>query len=226
MPACVDIWAWDLDVEAGVASLLSAEEQARANRFAFDVDRQRFLTARGRVRQILAGHIGADPAFLAFTRGEHGKPSLPGGPAFNFSDSANIGVLAISDLGPLGIDIEHHRSREFMKLAERYFSPAERARLTTMDEAAIPAAFYRGWTRKEAFLKAVGTGLATRLDAFEVTIGRDEPARMLRIDPSIDPDVSAWSLHVLDIASGFEAALAIRNAGEPVEIVVRESVRR
>jgi len=226
MSARVDIWAWDLDADAAVANLLSSDEQERANRFAFDVDRQRFVSARGRVRQILGRHISADPASLFFLRGEHGKPSLPGGPAFNFSDSASIGVLAISDLGPLGIDIEHQRPREFLKLAERYFSPAERACLVAMDEPGIPAAFYRGWTRKEAFLKAVGTGLATRLDAFEVTIGQDEPARVLRIDPTIDIDVSAWSLHVLDIASGFEAALAIRNAGEPVEVVVRESVRR
>jgi len=226
MVAHIDLWAWRLDGDSDLEDVLSAEEQLRANRFAFDEDRQRFVSARGRVRQILGGHTGADPASLSFERGEHGKPSLSGGPAFNFSDSADIGVLAISDLGPLGIDIEQLRPRDFLKLAERYFSPAERACLVAMDEPGIPAAFYRGWTRKEAFLKAVGTGLATRLDAFEVTIGQDEPARVLRIDPTIDIDVSAWSLHVLDIAPGFEAALAIRSAGEPVEIVVRESVRR
>jgi 4'-phosphopantetheinyl transferase len=217
----IDLHVWNIEEAAeGYAACVTEAEQERAAKFMFEVDRKRFIGARGRLRAILGERAGTAPRDLAFETGSHGKPSLAGGPAFNFSDSAGLGCLAIGGAELLGVDIERKGPRDFAGLAKRYFAAAEQQRFFALSEAGQPDAFYRIWTRKEAFLKAIGTGLATRLDAFEVTMEADEP-RMLRIDPSIDPDLPAWSLHALDIAPGFEAALAIRNAGQPVEIVRR-----
>lgn len=223
----VDLRVWNLAHadEPALLPLLDPDERARADRYHFAQDRAHFIAARGRLRQILAGYAGRTPQSLAFEFGPHGKPELKdrAGLHFNFSDSGTLGALAVSSAGPIGVDIERIRPRDYVKLAERYFSPAELAVLTGLPEADRQAAFFRGWTRKEAFLKAVGTGLSTRLDAFDVSIAADEPPRMLRIDPSIDSDVGAWSLHHFDPADGFMGAVAVRGGGATVEIIVRQA---
>src|SRR5262249_46751920 len=147
--------------------------------------------------------------------GPHGKPSLAGRDDlhFNFSDSGSLGCLAVSTSGPLGVDIERCRERDYIGLADRYFSASEYPILEAMPDTEHGPAFFRGWTRKEAFLKAVGSGLSTRLDAFDVTIQPDEPCQIIRIDPSIDTDVGAWKLASFEPAPGYAGAVALRTGG-------------
>lgn len=234
-PVAVDLWTWRLDApdEAVLWPILSDDEKARADRYIFAQDRTGFIAARGRLREILSGFAGAAPAALVFGKGGHGKPFITGREdvLFNFSDTGAYGCLAVAPpgtAGPLGVDIESVRQREWLKLSKRYFAPAEHAVMEALAEAEQKHAFFRGWTRKEAFLKAVGTGLSTRLDAFEVTLLADEPARMTRIDasyfPGFDADAGAWSLAHFEPAADVMGALVLHTGGAGVELVVRESL--
>jgi 4'-phosphopantetheinyl transferase len=181
------------------------------------------------MRQILGGYLQAPPQSLIFDYGQHGKPQLAGGPAFNFSDSGRLGCLAvlISGAGPIGIDIEEMRSRDYLKLAERYFSPAEFNRLRGVNEFDRAASFFRLWTRKEAFLKAVGTGLSTPLDAFETSMAPNEPAQVLRIDAAhfsgVDTVIGGWKLHAFEPAVGYIGAIAAHTGGMEIEVVARQT---
>lgn len=219
----IEIWCWDADAEPGDEALLSGEEIARARKFMFEVDRRRYIASHSMIRRALGAYMGAAPEALSFTRGAHGKPSVAGGPEFNFSDSAELGLLAISPRLPIGADIERVRPRAFGvdELAETVFTEAEQAHLAALPEEARLAAFYRGWTRKEALLKAIGSGFSIKPIVFDVTMGEAEAPRLNWIDPAIDPDAAAWTLQSLDIAPGFEAALAIRNGGAVLTLAMR-----
>lgn len=219
----IEIWCWDADAEPGDEALLSAEEIARARKFKFDVDRRRYIASHSMIRRALGAFMDQAPDALRFSAGAHGKPSIVGGPEFNFSDSAAMGLLAISPHLPIGADIEHVRPRAFgvEKLAEAVFTAAEQERLAAMPEAGRPAAFYRGWTRKEALLKAIGSGFSINATAFDVSMGENEAPRLNWADPAIEADPAAWTLQSLNTAPGFEAALAIRNGGAGLRLVMR-----
>lgn len=233
MTARVDLWTWRVDgpVEPRHLAVLNTQERARAARYRYPSTRDAFIASRGRTRMILSNYAGAAPEALSFEHGPHGKPVLCGGagPVFNFSDSGVLGCLAvvIAGAGPLGVDIEFMRPRDYLKLAKRFFAPAEHQLLASLDESEHAHAFFRGWTRKEAFLKAVGTGLSTPLHAFEATITRDAPARLQRIDgayfPDVEPDPGAWRLHVFDPAPGYMGAIAMMTGGADMQVVVRET---
>ncbi len=233
-PVHVDLWNWRLDApdEAALWPLLSDDEKARADRYVFVKDRTGFIASRGRLREILSAHVDAPAAALVFGKREHGKPFVAGREdlLFNFSDTGAYGSLAVAEpgrAGPLGVDIETVRKREWLKLSQRYFSPAEHALMEALPDADQKLAFFRGWTRKEAFLKAVGTGLSTRLDAFDVTILADDSPRVTRIDPAYFPeetDVGAWSLAHFDPAPDVFGAIALRTGGGDIAITVRERV--
>lgn len=225
----VDVWNWRLDApdEARLWLHLSDDEKARADRYAFAHARAGFIASRGRVRELLGDLVGLAPAALVFAYAQHGKPVLSQRPdiVFNFSDTGALGCLAIApgSTGPLGVDIERIRSRDWLELSGRFFAPAEHALMQGLPEADLCDAFFRGWTRKEAFLKAMGTGLSTRLDAFEVTLLAHEAPRITRIDPSLDAGrPQDWALAVFDPAPQIAGAIALRTGGADIELVVRE----
>jgi 4'-phosphopantetheinyl transferase len=217
----IELWLWPLDVDSeareNLSRALSQDEQARAARFVFSRDRDRYIVGRGQLRLILANHAGTAPGEVRLDYGVHGKPLLADGPSFNLSHSRGWAALALCPKPgvDIGIDIEAHRPIED-GLAERFFSTAERAALQTLEPAERVAGFFRCWTRKEAFLKATGVGLSRPLDSFDVTLGPDEPARIVdRIDPG-----SKWSLTDLALGPWLSAALAVRTE-DPVEVVLR-----
>lgn len=222
MSARVDLYTWSLDGQdnEALSPLLTDEERTRAARYVDPRDGAHFIAARGMVRKILARAIGAAPETLTFSLGEHGKPSLTcaGAPHFNFTDSGTFGALAISRDCVVGVDIERVREREFSKLAERYFAPDEAAAYAALPAEQKREVFFRIWTRKEAFLKAVGTGLATKLSAFEVSL--NEEARLTRVDAAIDADVSAWVMHAFTPAPGYLGAIAARTGGAALDVRV------
>jgi 4'-phosphopantetheinyl transferase len=210
----VHLWRFRLDAPAdrldALAETLSADERARADRFAFDVHRLRFVAARGRLREVLGRYLGAPPASLRFAYGPHGKPELRDAPGlrFNLSHSGSAALLAVSPDRPVGVDLEEARPlADFESLADRVFSPRERRALDALPPSGRLAAFYLGWTRKEAYLKALGDGLARPLDRFSVSLSPGEPARLL--DAFGDPEEPArWSLLDVTPWPGFAACLA------------------
>ena len=196
--------------------LLSEDERARAARFKVEHARRSFIVSRGFLRTILADALGCAPETIRFGEGQHGKPFLAGahsesGIDFNVSHSGDLFLYAVSRGRTLGVDVERNKKeREIEKLAQRYFAPAEARRLL---EEATPEerldSFYRCWTRKEAYLKAKGTGLTTKLDAFEVTFLPGVPPAMLHTEvPGEDPAV--WNVFDVPVPEGYVAALVAR----------------
>ncbi|MCC5962991.1 MAG: 4'-phosphopantetheinyl transferase superfamily protein [Rhodobacteraceae bacterium] len=209
-PLKLDLWLWPLDLHgaarARLEAHLSGREHQRAAAFGFERDRRRFVCARGRLREILGDVTGTAPARLDFALGDHGKPMLAGGPAFNLSHSAGWAALAISPGPAIGIDIEACRPIE-PGLADHVFSPAERAALAALAPADRLAGFFHCWTRKEAFVKASGLGLWQPLDSFDVTPDPASPPRVLRVAQGAAGSAD-WQMVALDLGPGFAGAVA------------------
>ncbi len=177
-PLGTRVWVMDLDrAPAAGAELLSASERARAERFAFERDRRRYVTAHVALRQVLAEEAGLARS-EEFTIGTHGKPCLQGKHrvAFNLSHSAQWAAIAIAPGGEVGIDIEVPRAIDDLDdLARSHFTPSEQAELMEANEpSARVLSFFRGWTRKEACLKAIGSGLSIEPASFTAGLA---PAR-------------------------------------------------
>jgi 4'-phosphopantetheinyl transferase len=198
---------------------LALDERERAGRFHFDRDRDRFIVGRGALRALLGRYLGMEPGRVAFRYGPQGKPALAEGAGtsplqFNLAHSQGLALLAIAEGRQIGIDVEVIRPvSEVDQLVGRFFSPRECAEFRRVAEGERLASFYRGWTRKEAYLKATGEGLATPLDQFDVTLAPGEPARLLDVAgrPS---EVSRWALLDLDPGPEAIAALAVEAAPE------------
>jgi 4'-phosphopantetheinyl transferase len=162
------------------------------------------------LRHVLAAELGVAPRDVAFVYGPFGKPALAGASAvrFNVSHSDQWALLALSCDRELGVDIERVRALEDLEqLAATVFSPAERHDLAGVGETARAEAFFNGWTRKEAYIKARGDGLQ-RLTDFDVTLVPREPVELRRMDG--EPDEPArWSLSALMPVAGFAAALCV-----------------
>jgi len=206
------VWRLQLDgdssLEAHRRSILSADELARASRFHFRVHANRFITGRMAIRTILGAYLGISPRDLAFEQTQYGRPFLsaalnPLMLSFNLSHSQDLGVFAISPHKCLGIDVEAIRP-DFggEDVAESHFAPAEFQELLSLPEAQRPQAFFNCWTRKEAYVKALGAGLQIPLDSFEVSLRPGEPARFLR------GAGAAWRLVSFSPARDFQGAVA------------------
>lgn len=222
----VHVWSLPLDAPssriAALWRLLSSTEQARAARLRIDRARDQFVVRRGMLRVILGHYLGRRPVELDFQYGPYGKPELAPSAndrslTFNLSDSYGIALYAVTRDCTLGVDVEQVREhRRHVELADRYFAVAEREELHRLPARARRRAFYNGWTRKEAYVKAIGTGLVTRLDSFAVTLAPGSPARLLTHAPAIR---GQWTLASLDTIPGWAAALVV--AGDCERIVHR-----
>jgi 4'-phosphopantetheinyl transferase len=208
------IWRYALEVLPELSrvaeSLLSSDELARAARFHFPIHRGRYVAGRAQLRRILASYLKIAPASITFTYSEFGKPAVPpalnpAALAFNVSHSESLCVVAVSHIPLLGIDVERVRS-DFggEEVAQSNFAPAEFRELSSLPTDVRPQAFFNCWTRKEAYVKALGAGLQTPLDGFEVSLRPGDPARFLR------GAATDWKLHSFAAAEGFQAAIAYR----------------
>lgn len=212
----VHVWAVPLtgDPSAHVP-LLSAAERDRAERYRFADHRRRYQISHGALRQILAGYLERMPGELEFRVGPRGKPYLvAAGPFFNLSHSGQLTLIAVG-AAELGIDVEKVRRLESMqKIAQRHFSSAEYAALAQLAPEAQELGFYRCWTRKEAYIKALGEGLTMALDSFEVSLA-EQPSVLACHDRAEDP--GGWALLDVSPAQGYVGAIALRHTGqEPV----------
>ena len=197
---------------SGLAPLyISPDEQLRAEQL-LNPDKQRnFIASHGLLRAILGGYLGKQPQELHFRVGMHGKPSLSGGDAklhFNLSHAGYLFLLAIAADREVGIDVEQIRDdTPFAKMAQWAFSPLEQAELFSLPEHQHRGAFYRCWTRKEAYLKACGTGFSVPSNSFDVSLLPEAPARV------ITPDIqSRWHLYNITVPTDYCAALAVHES--------------
>ena len=219
----VHVWSLPLDLGqsslASVTEFLSPDERTRADRFRFEVHRDRFAAGRGLLRAILGRYCDVPPERLRFNYGANGKPELitpceglrctGGSLHFNLAHSEGVGVLAVTQTGPLGVDVEQvRRLQEFNELVSQFFSAREAAEFSKLPWEQQPAAFFNLWTRKEALLKATGEGIAHSLNQVEVSFLPGEPARVLSL-PEKPWAGGKWSLVDLAISPSYAAALAL-----------------
>ena len=195
-----------------MAQTLSADERVRAERFYFEHDRKRFIIGRGLLRTILSRYLDIEPLRLQFCYQSHGKPVLAdfgaGKLHFNLSHSQGLVLYAVTGEQGIGIDIEYVRPLpEADQIVKRFFSARESAVFKALPTAQKPQAFFNCWTRKEAYLKAIGDGLACPLDRVEVSLTPGEPPRLLSIAGT---PLDHWTLQELTPACSYVGALAVR----------------
>lgn len=216
-----DVHVWVTDTRGPLAgadhALLSADERDRADRFRVGRDRCCYRVTRAVTRRLLAGYLGAvDPADLLFGYGAHGKPYLERPPQplfFNASHSGERAAIAITRAGDVGVDVERlDRVVDHDGLAARVFSARELATLRAQPEALHRAAFFDGWTRKEAFIKATGDGLWRSLQTVDVELTPGAPVRVVAVDGSAE-EAACWTLAAFDPAPGYVGAIAVRAPG-------------
>ncbi len=186
----VHIWKLSLvkNAEEISSDILSKDEIQKAERFCFDSDRNNFVLTRTTLRNLLSRYTGVAAKELTFSYNRHGKPSLlnPGKNKalfFNVTHSKDIALFAVTRLCEIGIDIEYMRDDvKCLKLAQRFFSEQEYHGLAQLSGKALIMGFYRCWTRKEAFIKAVGSGLSFPLNSFAVNFEKDDNPKLLWVD--------------------------------------------
>ncbi len=201
---------------SAAAALLSEEEQHRAGHFAFDRDRRRYVVARAGLRELLAARLEVRPEAVEFKYGPHGKPALAqqfcrGDLRFNLSHSGDVAVYAFARGREIGVDVEAVRAMpDGDDIAARFFSVRENETYRGLDAADKPLGFFNCWTRKEAFIKALGDGLSHPLDSFDVSLAPGKPAQILRTG-NIAGDDCGWRLFSFAPHPGCIGAVVIEN---------------
>ena len=214
----IHVWAVTLTIEPPVletlANTLSADENERANRFKFPHLRNRYIAGRGALRSILAQYLPNSSAALRFKYLENGKPVFADASAgmgfhFNLAHTGDLALVAMTRIGPVGVDVESVRPiKNVDELVARFFSKREDELFQRVATEQKPAAFFNLWTRKEALLKATGEGITRSLSLVEVSFLPGEPARLLAISGDKQA-AEAWVLKELSPAEGFAGAIAI-----------------
>jgi 4'-phosphopantetheinyl transferase len=198
---------------------LAPEESARVAGMLFPEDGHQQLVTRGMLREVLSFYEPAvDPGDWRFERNEHGKPRIALGSAtksrelhFNLAHTTGLVVLAVARTPRLGVDVELRGQRAPLKVARRYFSPIEVAALDALPPGEQPLRFQRLWTLKEAYLKAIGTGVAGGLGSMTFHVEPGGP----RFERAADPDAAQWRFREFEVPGGYLVALAIHDGESP-----------
>jgi 4'-phosphopantetheinyl transferase len=202
-------------------SWLSPDEVERADRFRFDRHRRAFVLGRAMLRALLAGYLRMTPEEASFTYGPKGKPALSGAAcplSFNVSNSGDLAACAFTLDCEIGVDVEHRRRLlEIEGIARRFFASDEVSELMRLPEEERPEGFFNCWTRKEAYIKAVGDGLSLPLDSFQVTLQPGVAARMISLDGSTAA-AERWTLHAFTPAPDYAGAIAYQDRERPLTL--------
>jgi 4'-phosphopantetheinyl transferase len=211
------IWAIRLDAQLSelddLASILGPEERLRAQRFIFPQHRRRYTICHAYLRRILSAYTGSTPNRLSFSIGPYGKPELAEDNGiqpihFNLAHSGDFALVGIA-LSPIGVDIEQLRDLgDLRSIAGRIFHPGEAQAILSLPGDQVREAFFRCWTRKEAVIKALGTGLSMPLDRFQVTVDCERPPMVLDCDTTCFTG-QQWYLSHFEPASGTIGAAAV-----------------
>lgn len=204
--------------------LLGQSERQRAGQFRFEKDRRAYILCHGILRSLLGRYLEVEPNKLSFSSNARGKPHLSQ-PLdnlhlrYNLSRSNGVALFAFARYREVGVDIELLRSiPDWESIAQQMLTPQERAALYLLPAEDRLAGFFNSWTRKEAILKATGEGIVGGMERVEVTLTPGEPARLLHIDGQASVGCQ-WTLHHLDPAPNFVAAVAVK--GPSVRFVCR-----
>jgi 4'-phosphopantetheinyl transferase len=216
------LWRVDLNALANEESrwitILSDDEKARAARFHFAADRQHFIAGRAWLRRVLAAYLEMDPKDLSFVYSEKNKPALGGalvdcGLNFNISHSGGVALFGFTRARQIGVDVEYVRHDfETASIAARFFSQREQQQLAALPVEQRHEAFFRCWTRKEAYIKATGDGLSLPLNQFDVSIAGDDHNALLATRPD-ELETKRWSLRDVRAGNGFCGALCVAGTG-------------
>lgn len=212
-------------VSAQFSALLDREERSRVARYLRREDRETFVLAHGGLRWLLGAYLRRPPATIQFVLGPHGKPELPGPPLhFNLSHSGGHVLWALSAAGPVGVDVERHRP-DFQGAAvvERFFSQAEIVEFRGLAAKERIPAFWRGWSRKEAVIKADGRGLSVGLGNFDVSLGPacaapGPPTAVSLLRSSRDASIQPASWHLMDLPPPAQFACALALTRCPADV--------
>ena len=216
----VHVWRapldWPLPRVQVLQQTLAEDERQKAERFHFMHDRLHYIVARGLLRTLLGHYLKQSPEQLRFIYNPYGKPALAPEQAtvsFNLSHAGGLVLYAFARNRALGIDVEKMRTNlDYEQIAEHVFSPYERNVLRTLPADQKIEAFFNGWARKEAYIKARGRGLSLPLNEFDVTMRLDEPACLLNTRGEVEA-AQAWSLQEIPIDPGYKAALVVEGHG-------------
>jgi 4'-phosphopantetheinyl transferase len=184
---CASLATYEATFER-LESTLADQERERAGRFISERDRDRYIAARGILRDLLGKYLGCAPRSIEFAYGPYGKPALAAAAprpeiCFNLSHSHGLAAVAIGQEREVGIDVELIRA-EFASeaIAKRYFSAREIDELSRLPAELRTEGFFLCWTRKEAYIKAKGDGLQIPLDSFDVSLSPGRPATLSSVD--------------------------------------------
>ena len=211
----VDIWHGSFSGHRArlpqLRAVLSEDERGKVEGMLREQAAMRAIVTRGLLRHTLAGYLHCDPSGLQFAVGEYGKPELAGRQlAFNLSHTEDSLLLAVSNLQTVGVDVETVKPRKSLReIARRCFSAREFAHWQRLPPAEQTRQFFRLWTIKEAFVKAVGRGIALGLERCEVDI--DKPDAFSAVPEEYAP-ASAWQLSELELGDQLAAALVVPSA--------------
>lgn len=215
-----EVHLWWVDLQAVAAReehwsrTLSSDERLRAGRFHFEKDRRFYVATRSILRQLLAGYLAIPATDLTFTYSAREKPALGGslancGLTFNVSHSGGIALLACTRNRQIGADVEKIRSDfDTAAIAARFFSPKEQDQLAALPVEQRHEAFFRCWTRKEAYIKAGGEGLSLPLREFDVSLEPGSRDALLATRPNAS-EKELWSLRDLEARPGYAAAICV-----------------
>ena len=210
----VHVWRLSLQPSDEIFSLaestLTMAEEERANRFYFEKGRKQFIAARGQLKLLLGKYLETNPANLQFSLNQYGKPYLDNqlaGTYFNISHSHNLALAGFSIGLDIGVDIEYRRPDwSGLHIARRFFAEQEVRDLLNLEDSKQHQAFFDCWSRKEAYIKARGTGLATPLRMFTVSLDPDKPAELCTTNHEPQA-VNQWSLKNINVHPDYSAAI-------------------
>jgi 4'-phosphopantetheinyl transferase len=194
---------------------LSSSEIRRAERFLVPQPRRQFVFGHALLRQLLGTCLNVDPAALAFGSGTRGKPFLERSAStadlrFNLAHSGSLVAVALTRGREVGVDLESiHHLPDWSLVAARIFSTRELEELYAVPATQQRDAFFNGWTRKEAYLKATGEGLIDALHTIEVTLAPGLEPRVLRLCGDAEA-ARQWTMRALPLPRRFAGAVAFK----------------
>ncbi|MEO9028672.1 MAG: 4'-phosphopantetheinyl transferase superfamily protein [Ktedonobacteraceae bacterium] len=214
----VHLWLLELDQPTEcaqhLAQILSPDELQRARNFYFEKDRRQFIVGRAWLRVLLGNYMHVEPEKLHLYYGNHGKPlalTLPPGDVlhFNLSHSQGLALYAFTLNREIGVDIEHiHQIHEEGQIVAYFFSDEEKAVFCTLPADQQHLMFFKSWTQKEAYLKAIGEGLSRSLDEITVSLSPDQPAQLLSVKGNAEEHLR-WRLQTFKPTPDYIATLAV-----------------
>lgn len=212
------IWKIGLDCDDDqwqpLGALLSNDEQIKADRYLFEKHRRRYILCRATLRNLLGSYLDRAPDTFRFAYNSHGKPFIANddsGLRFNVSHCGEIMLAAFVLNSEIGIDIEAiQQDIDYLGIGQRWFSAQESNTLRDLPEGKRIGAFFRAWTRKEAYTKALGIGLTYPLNRFSVSMDETSPALLEHQDGS--QEIKSWQIHDIEVSSAYSAAVAIKAA--------------